>query len=80
LTEVAVTEVRIPRLGFSVAEVSITEWLVGDGEEVAAGQPIYVVESDKVESEIESPVGGRLRIVSVAGGPYPVGSLVAEIR
>ena len=74
------TEVRIPRLGFSVAEASISEWLVGDGEQVEAGQSIYVIETDKVENEIESPAGGVVRIVAAAGGPYPVGALVAEIH
>ena len=73
------TEVRIPRLGFSVAEATVVEWLVADGASVTAGQPLYVIETEKVENEIEAPGTGTVRITAAAGESYAVGTLLAEI-
>ena len=73
-------EVKIPKLGVATTEALLTTWLVADGDEVAAGDPLYEVETDKVESEIESPSDGVVRILVEAGGEaLPVGTLIAEI-
>jgi pyruvate dehydrogenase E2 component (dihydrolipoyllysine-residue acetyltransferase) len=71
--------VRIPKAGQTMTEGSIAEWLVGDGEAVLAGQAIYRLETEKVEIDVEAPTAGTLRIVAAAGGPYPVGTEVAQI-
>ena len=73
------TEVLLPQLGFAMSEGTIAEWFAKDGQRVSAGQPIYSVESDKAVQEIESPADGTLQILKQAGGPYPVGELLAEI-
>ena len=72
-------EIRIPKLGVAMTEGTIVQWLVDDGAAVAAGEPLYVLETDKVENEIEAPAAGTLRIIAAAGGPYPVGTQVGEI-
>lgn len=75
----AVEQIRIPKVGVSAVEGTVTEWLVADGTVVSAGTPLYLLGTDKVENEIESPVAGRLRILVEADTTHPVGTVVAEI-
>lgn len=72
-------EVRIPKLGVTMEEGQITEWLCGDGDVVNAGQSIYTVATDKTETNIESPAAGRISIIGEIDQDYPVGTLVATI-
>jgi pyruvate/2-oxoglutarate dehydrogenase complex dihydrolipoamide acyltransferase (E2) component len=74
------TEVSIPRLSMSMTEGTLSEWLVSSGDEVAAGTPLYVIETDKVESEIESPVAGRVTLLAEAGETLEVGAVIARIE
>ena len=74
------TEVILPRLGFSMNEGEIAEWLVADGELVEQGAPLYVVESDKSSTEVESPATGRLKILKPIGETFDVGTVLAEIE
>ena len=73
-------EVRIPKLGVAVEEGEITEWLCADGDFVEAGQPLYTLATDKTETEIESPIRGRISIIGEADTSYPVGAVVATIE
>jgi len=73
------TEVLVPKLGFAMNECVLSQWLVADGEQVRAGQPLYAIESDKAVEEIEAPASGRLRIIVATGGTYAVGTVLAEI-
>lgn len=72
-------EVRIPKLGVTMEEGQISEWLCSDGDVVEAGQPIYTVATDKTESDIESPADGTITIIGEVDQDYPVGTLVATI-
>jgi pyruvate/2-oxoglutarate dehydrogenase complex dihydrolipoamide acyltransferase (E2) component len=74
------TPVAIPRLGWEMQEAVLVEWLVDDGDEIGAGDPLYVIESDKADQEIESPAAGIVRIKGVPGETYDVGHLIAEIE
>ena len=74
-----VHEIRIPKLGMSVSEVTLAEWLVGDGQAVAPGTPLYVASTDKVDQEITSPVEGTITIIGAVDQTYTVGTLIAEI-
>lgn len=73
------TEVRIPQIGFSTQEGTLTEWLVADGAVVEAGKPLYTLELDKSVQEIESPASGTLKILAETGAVYGVGTRIAEI-
>ena len=73
------TQVVLPKLGFSVNEGTIAEWLIADGARVQQGQPLFSFESDKSIQEIESPAAGTLKIIKQAGGPYKVGTVIGEI-
>jgi pyruvate/2-oxoglutarate dehydrogenase complex dihydrolipoamide acyltransferase (E2) component len=74
------TEIRIPKLGMSAVEVTLSEWMFGDGEEVQAGETIYTVETDKSTTEIEAQASGILRVTGVEGEQYKVGDLVGTIE
>lgn len=76
----AVTSVRIPKSGQATAEGTIAEWYVGDSEAVLAGQPLYLLETDKVQMEIEAPASGILRILAPAGSTHEIGAEVAQIE
>jgi pyruvate/2-oxoglutarate dehydrogenase complex dihydrolipoamide acyltransferase (E2) component len=74
------TEIRIPKIGMSATEMTLTEWMFGDGEEVQAGEVIYTLETDKTATEIEAQASGTLRVIGVEGEVYPVGALVGTIE
>jgi len=54
------TEVLMPQMGESIAEATITRWLVKVGERVERDQPLLEISTDKVDSEIPSPASGVL--------------------
>ncbi|MFA7553859.1 MAG: biotin/lipoyl-containing protein [Spongiibacteraceae bacterium] len=73
-------EIKIPKIGFSMSEGVLTEWLVKDGDTVEEGQPIYALESDKSVNEVESPTAGVIKIlVEPSDEPLAVETIVAEI-
>lgn len=53
-------QVKLPRLGDTTQSVLIAEWLVGVGETVSVGSPLALVETDKVTTEVPSPVAGTV--------------------
>jgi pyruvate/2-oxoglutarate dehydrogenase complex dihydrolipoamide acyltransferase (E2) component len=73
------TEVLLPKIGFSMNDAVLSQWLIDDGAQVQAGQPLYSIESDKSVQEIESPASGTLRILAAVGETYTVGTVLAEI-
>ena len=54
------SEVTLPALGESVTEGTVTRWLKNVGDEVAVDEPLLEVSTDKVDTEIPSPVAGTL--------------------
>jgi 2-oxoglutarate dehydrogenase E2 component (dihydrolipoamide succinyltransferase) len=58
--------VSMPQLGESVTEGTVTRWLKREGEHVEADEPLLEVSTDKVDTEIPSPVAGILRGITVA--------------
>lgn len=72
-------QILMPKIGFSMSEGTLSEWLVADGTAVKKGQPLYALESEKSVQEIEAPQDGTLRILAAAGEVYPVGAVLAEL-
>ena len=75
-------ELFVPRLGWDMEEGTFAGWLKKDGETVKEGQPVFLVESEKAEQEVESLESGILRIP--ADGPQPgdvlpVGTLIGYL-
>jgi pyruvate dehydrogenase E2 component (dihydrolipoyllysine-residue acetyltransferase) len=74
------TAVTVPQLSISMADAKVSRWLVEDGAEVAAGQLLVEVETDKATVEIEAPGDGRLRIVAAEGEIVAVEGVLAEVE
>ncbi|PVE65368.1 2-oxoglutarate dehydrogenase, E2 component, dihydrolipoamide succinyltransferase [Microbacterium testaceum] len=59
------TEVKLPELGESVTEGTVTRWLKAVGDDVAVDEPLLEISTDKVDTEIPSPVAGTLQEILV---------------
>lgn len=68
----------MPKLGVAMTEGVFVQWLAGDGEQVREGQLIYVVGTDKVDSEVPAPSAGILHIAA-EDQTYPVGAQLGWI-
>lgn len=53
-------KIKLPKLSDTGDEVMVAEWLAEVGDELAAGDPLFTAETDKVEVEVPTPVAGRL--------------------
>ena len=74
------TEVNLPALGESVTEGTVTRWLKQVGDEVAVDEPLLEVSTDKVDTEIPSPVAGTLlEIKAHEDDTVEVGAVLAVI-
>ena len=72
--------VTMPALGESVSEGTVTRWLKAEGDHVAVDEPLLEVSTDKVDTEIPSPVAGVLqKIVVAVDQTVPVGAELAVI-
>lgn len=74
------TQVLLPKVGFTMEEAEVSEWLVADGADVVEGQPLFSFESDKSTQEVDSPASGKLRIIQQPGEIVKVGAVLAEIE
>ncbi|MGZ3456810.1 MAG: biotin/lipoyl-containing protein, partial [Polyangiales bacterium] len=74
-------EVTLPQLGESVTEGTITKWLVKEGDLVSREQPLLEVATDKADTEVPSPVAGRVAKIHVeAGATVPVKTLLVTVE
>ena len=75
-----VTRLGMPKWGLSMREGKVTDWLVDEGEEVAEGEELFEVETEKIDGAVESPAAGVLRRrVAQVGAVVPVGGLVGVL-
>ncbi len=74
------TDILLPKIGFSMNEGQIAEWLFADGEQVVEGEALFLLEADKSTNEVEAPASGILRIIGVEGETYEVGTVIGHIE
>src|SRR6478735_3648734 len=73
-------EVTLPQLGETVTEGTITQWFKQIGDTVAADEPLFEVSTDKVDTEVPSPVAGTLTEIRVQEGEtVDVGTVIAVV-
>lgn len=73
-------EITLPKLGESVVKATIVQWFKGEGDLVEEDEPLVEVSTDKVNSEIPSPVGGKItKILAHQGEELDVGKPLAWI-
>jgi 2-oxoglutarate dehydrogenase E2 component (dihydrolipoamide succinyltransferase) len=74
-------EIVMPKLGESIIEATITRWIKNEGEAVMEDDALVEIATDKVDSEIPSPVAGRLaKVLFPNGSTVAVGSVIALIE
>ena len=74
------TTIQMPQLGETIVEGTILKWLKNEGETVARDEPLFEISTDKVDTEVPSPVAGTVTKLLVAeGATVPVGTDVMEI-
>jgi 2-oxoglutarate dehydrogenase E2 component (dihydrolipoamide succinyltransferase) len=73
-------EITLPQLGETVTEGTITRWFKKIGDTVAADEPLFEVSTDKVDTEVPSPIAGVLTEIRVAeGDTVAVGTVIAVV-
>ena len=70
---------KLPKMAVSMQEGTLVEWLVKTGDQVVVGQTLYVIETEKTSSEVESPFAGQITTLADVGESYKVGTPIAEI-
>ena len=74
------TEIKVPVLGESVVEATVSQWMKSKGDAVQADEPIVELETDKVTLEVPSPVAGVLEdIIAAEGSTVGVDALLAIV-
>ena len=74
------TRIDMPQLGLTMETGTILQWLKAVGDTVKKGQPVVLIQTDKVEYEVESPAAGTLlKVAAQEGAELPVGSLMAVL-
>lgn len=72
-------ELKIPVIGESVTEVTLSSWLKKDGDYVAEGESVCEIESDKASMELPAPSAGVLKILAEAGSELKIGAKIGEL-
>jgi len=71
----------MPKLGESIQEGTITKWFVKEGDTIEEDDMLFEVATDKVDSEIPSPVDGVIeKILHAVDSLVPVGEVVAVVN
>ena len=74
-----IVEMKVPVIGESVTEVTLSQWLVAEGDIVELDQPICEFESDKATLEFPAEAAGKIKFVAKADDDLEIGALVATI-
>lgn len=74
-----VFEMRMPKLGLSMVEGTVIEWLAAEGGWVEKGESLLIVETEKVQNELEALWSGYLHIVARENEVIPVGGLLGAL-
>jgi len=71
------TRLDMPQLGLTMEKGTILQWLRAEGEMVQKGQPVVLIQTEKVEYEVEAPTAGMLlKVITKEGVELPVGGLM----
>jgi 2-oxoglutarate dehydrogenase dihydrolipoamide succinyltransferase (E2 component) len=75
-----VTSIQMPQLGETIVEGTILKWLKQEGEHIDVDEPLFELSTDKVDTEVPSPVSGTVTKILVAEGTtVAVGTALAEV-
>jgi pyruvate dehydrogenase E2 component (dihydrolipoamide acetyltransferase) len=75
-----VTSIQMPQLGETIIEGTILKWLKAEGDTIERDEPLFEISTDKVDTEVPSPVAGTVtKILVEEGATVPVGTELARI-
>ena len=73
--------IYMPKFGMTMEEGLIVEWLVAEGDSVAEGDGLVLIETEKVSTEIEAPAGGIVvELTCAVDDEVPVGQIIGYIE
>lgn len=76
-----IVDITVPSWGLEMEEATVKEWLSQVGDNVQAGEPVVVMETDKAEGEVEAEAGGRIvEIVASVGDVVRAGDVLARME
>ncbi|MBL0309283.1 MAG: 2-oxoglutarate dehydrogenase complex dihydrolipoyllysine-residue succinyltransferase [Bacteroidetes bacterium] len=73
------TEVKVPSVAETITEVTLSRYLVKEGEYVEMDQPLCELETDKASQEIPSPIAGTVKFVAKEGADLKIGAVICNI-
>jgi 2-oxoglutarate dehydrogenase E2 component (dihydrolipoamide succinyltransferase) len=74
------TEIKVPAVGESITEGTVSRWLKKEGEAVRAEEPLFELETEKATTEIPAPANGTLHILVPEGKTVGIGAVVARLE
>jgi len=74
-----ILEIKVPAIGESVTEVTLSAWLVKEGEYVNMDQPICELESDKATMELPAEKSGKIHLIATKDADLKIGEILATI-
>jgi 2-oxoglutarate dehydrogenase E2 component (dihydrolipoamide succinyltransferase) len=72
-------DIKVPSVGESITEGTVSRWLKKDGEVVHAEEPLFELETEKATTEVAAPIQGILHITVPEGQTVPIGSVIGRI-
>src|SRR5205809_4915385 len=75
------TTIQMPQLGETIIEGTILKWLKQEGDPIERDEPLFEISTDKVDTEVPSPVSGTVtKLLVEEGKTVPVGTPLAEVE
>src|SRR5271167_4417205 len=73
-------DIRVPSVGESITEGTLSRWFKKDGEPIRADEPLFELETEKATTEIVAPAAGVLHIGVHEGEKVAIGALIGRIE
>src|SRR3954454_22342361 len=73
-------DIKVPTVGESITEGTITRWYKKDGEVLRNMEPAFELETEKATTEVPAPAGGLLRILVPEGSTVNIGAVVGRLE
>ncbi|MDR3621214.1 MAG: lipoyl domain-containing protein, partial [Paludisphaera borealis] len=71
--------ISVPGVGESISEGILSRWLVADGSQVKAGDPLFELETDKATNIVPAPASGVLKVGAAEGDVVAIGANIGTI-
>jgi 2-oxoglutarate dehydrogenase E2 component (dihydrolipoamide succinyltransferase) len=76
----SIIDIKVPPMGESISEVTLSKWLKKDGDFVKMDEPICEFESDKATLDLPAEANGQIQIIASAGSDLKIGAVIAKIN